>query len=244
MRERGETLTSIVAKEQLKRKVPETAGPPSNRNRTILIAASAFFLIVLGIASVSAAIFFRQNTHAPTVTSSIIFPNKTASVDVVQGPLSKSLAGFRQNATLVLGEVEKITVLQNGVPMAPQDLATALGAPPALAREVTDAMVGIHAFDRSQPFIIFKVAAYDRAFSAILVWEPDMARSLGEFFAPLGVTSAAPALTFKDAVVQNLDVRESQSSWPVLYTFPTQGLFVITTNEYTLREVMTRLGTR
>ncbi len=51
-----------------------------------------------------------------------------------------------------------------------------------------------------------------------------------------------PTLSFTDTVLQNLDTRESQSSWPVIYAFPTQGLLIFTTNEYTLREIMTRLG--
>ena len=68
-------------------------------------------------------------------------------------------------------------------------------------------------------------------------------QALGDFFAPLGKRADdAPSLTFKDTIVQNLDVRASQGEWPILYTFPEQHLVIITTNEFTFREIITRLG--
>jgi hypothetical protein len=243
MRERGTTLSAIVTAEQARKPQAEGPEPVREGRRTLVVAALALGLIVLGIASVSAAIIFSKKSAAPVVTTSIIFPNRTVSVDTAKGPLAEALTSLRTNENPSLGEIEKITVLVNGTPIAPQDLATALGAPEPVAREITDVMIGIHAFDRNQPFIIFRISAYDRSFAAALAWEPAMARSLGTFFAPLNAPDTVPRITFSDAVLQNIDVRRSGNVWPILYAFPTQDLLIITTNEYTLREILTRLGT-
>jgi hypothetical protein len=245
IRERGATLSSIVTAEQAK--VSQVAADPE-RNReghhTFIIAAVALFLIILGVASVTAAIVFRKKSEPILVTMSIIFPNRTVSIDTTKGPLAALLTSLRENENPSLGEVERVNILAAGIPIAPQGLASALGVPEALAREVTDAMVGIHAFDRNQPFVIFRVSAYDRTFNAALKAESNMARSLGAFFAPGGQIpkGGPPTLVFRDAVIGNLDIRKSQDAWPIMYAFPTQGLMVITTNEYTLREVLARLG--
>lgn len=245
IRERGATLSSIVTAEQAK--IPqETADLERNREgrRTIVVATLALTLIILGVASVTAAIVFRKKSEPILVTMSIIFPNKTVTVDTVKGPLVPQLTSLRENENPSLGEIEQMNILADGIPLLPQNLASALGVPEAVAREVTAGMVGIHAFERNQPFIIFRIAAYDRAFNAALKGESNMARALGTFFAPRGQVplGGPPTLIFTDAVVENLDVRKSQDAWPIMYTFPSQGLMIITTNEYTLREVLTRLG--
>lgn len=244
MRERGTTLTSIVSAEQARHAAPkEDPAVATNRRRTLILGALALCLIIIGAASVSAALFFRKKSQPTVITSSIIFPNRTVSVDVAAGPLAASLIALRENENPSLGEVERINVTAGGAPLSAQALATALGAPEPLVREVTDAMIGIHSFDRNQPFVIFEIAAYDRAFSATLAWEPSMGRALGMLFAPVGAKGNIPTLAFNDALIQNLDVRRSQAAWPVLYAFPSQHLLILTTNEYTLREVLVRLGT-
>lgn len=243
IRERGTTLSSIVTAEQARK--PKAEGPLlRSEPRTLMIAALAFFLIVLGVASVSAAVFFRKKSEPVVITTSVIFPNRTVTIDTAKGPLGTQLVALRENENPSLGEIERILVLSDGVPIVPQDLATALGVPTALVREVTDTMIGIHAFDGNQPFIIFRIAAYDRAFATTLQGESNMARSLGTFFAPSGQPPPAgpPTLVFRDAIIENLDVRRSQDAWPIVYTFPSQYLLIVTTNEYTVREVLARLG--
>lgn len=239
IRERGATLSSIVTAEQAKRPVIPSVDP-NMRRRTLLMAGGALALIIIGVGSVTAALVFRHKDEPIVLTTSIIFSNSTTKIDLVSDHFDTLLAGKRENDKLSLGEVERIAIASQGAPVAPQDIARALGIPDTIARDVTDAMVGVHAFDRTQPFVILKIGAYDRVFGALLKWEPDMARGLGAFFAPRG-GGTPPTLTFKDTIIDNLDVRVSQSAWPILYAFPAQNLLVITTNEYTLREVLTRL---
>lgn len=246
IRSRGETLSSIVAAQQENQPREQTPARAPLSQRTIFILGGALLFVVLGIVLIGTVMFLtRADEEVPSVSQSIIFPNKTVSVSVLPGDdLIEALAIERAQATLSLGEIERIVVTQNGVALPPQELALRLGLPSALAREVVDLMVGVHSFDRNQPFLILEVGAYDRSFNALLTWERDMGRSLGDFFKPVSATSAAPNTVFADEIIRNNDVRKSQALWPLLYTFPTRTTIVITTNEFTLREVITRLGSQ
>lgn len=244
IRARGETLASIVNTEQRaarEREKPRTE--PSSRGMLFLIGGLVLF--VLGIVVVATTLFFvTRGTDEPQLPTSLIFPNKTAALEFPEGEsLIGLLAQERSGADLSLGEIERVVVVRDGVPLPPNEVARALGIPNAIAREAADIMVGIHSFDRNQPFIIMKVVTYDRTFEALLEWERDIARALGAFFAPRGATPLEdPDLSFHDEIIRNLDARKSQDAWPILYAYPVRTLIVITTNEFTLREITTRLG--
>ena len=241
IRDRGATLSSIINAERTQPHAPET--PKGEHGHLRMIAIGAVILIIFGVSIVGAAWSISRPADTPALSAhSIIFPNKTVSVDAGAAPLVPPLTAVRDSAALSLGEIEWIAVQREGGPLGGADLARALGAPEAFAREVGDVMVGIHSFDRNQPFIILTITAYDRAFGAALGWEREMGGDLGAFFAPVGAEGLPPPLTFTDAVIQNLDVRKSAETWPILYAFPRRDLMIITTNEFTLREILTRLG--
>lgn len=244
IRSRGETLSSIALKEQAaKRSAPLRTARPVSHARLFVFAGAGF--ILLGTLLLVGVFFITQRQeNTQEFPASIIFPNDTALVIAPgnTGELIAALAAERDGADLSLGEVRRLILVENSAALAPDDAARRLGMPDALSRQVTDIMVGIHSFDRNQPFIILSVAAYDRSLSALLAWESDMARDLGAFFKPTAGALPAPTLTFSDAVVQNVDVRRSQEAWPIIYAYPARTLVIITTNEFTLREVMARLG--
>lgn len=239
---RGETLSSIVTAEK-RRPVEDNAEAGRHPNRRFVFIGGAILLVLLGIGTIAGVSFslIRQN-QPPDSTESIIFANRNLNIeDAPDG--RAALARVRAETDLSLGEVARVAILTGGAELAPQEMARALGLSDALAREVTEVMVGIHAFDRNQPFILFRISAFDRALGALLSQEKTLGADLGPFFAPRGATESAPsALSFTDAVVRNIDVRRSGSAWPILYAFPARTLLVITTNEFTLREVMSRLG--
>ena len=245
IKKRGETLASIVNKEKTS---PVQEGALRERApwsmRKIALVAGAGVLVLSGIGTLVAVTVFSPKTTVTTAQDgAIIFPNKTERLSLTEGAdLAKELATTRANESLSLGEIARITVTGDQGALSPTALAEKLGLPSALVRETQDIMIGVHAFDRNQPFIIIKVGAYDRAFGAMLSFERDMGRTLDGFFAPSGTTESAPSLTFTDTIIRNLDARVSQDAWPILYTFPSQNLLIITTNQYTLREIMTRLG--
>ncbi len=137
----------------------------------------------------------------------------------------------------------------------------ALGAPDTLVRALLPNFVlGVHVFDGNQPFIIFKTDSYEQVFAGMLAWEDSMQSDLSPLFdrtptahiAGSGTTAAqavsAPQLLstpFTDRVVENHDARVIQNSSGdiiLLWTFIDRNTLVITTNEYTLREIISRLS--
>lgn len=243
---RGESLASIVNKEQTReQKNTQTQTTSALTPRRILLIAGTAVLILAGLGVFIGSVLFSPSDEVTTLNTGIIFTNEvfTISTQGNAGPLIDQLADIRERENLLLGEIMRVDLIENGTPIVGAELADRLSLPSALAREVGEVMVGIHAFDRNQPFIILRVGTYDRSFGAMLGWERDMARALGDFFAPVDASqSTPPPLTFTDEVVRNVDVRRSEESWPILYTFLQQDLLVITTNEFTLREITTRLG--
>lgn len=244
IKERGATLSSIVTaeKKQAREKAHAPEAVNSRGNRRRLIAIGAALLILLGVGSIIAVVVSRIDSEESSTTStSIIFTNHTTGV-IAGNDLPGQLNAVRTGVDMSLGEITRIIVTENDEELPPSELALRVGLPETLAREVSGIMLGIHAFDRNQPFIILSVGAFDRSFNALLDAEAKLGVALGAFFAPVGGAGNAPTLTFKDAIIRNIDVRKSEGGWPILYAYPTRTLIVITTNEFTLREVLTRLG--
>lgn len=252
IRKRGSTLTSIVGAEK-KRNAEAgiyTGEKPieQNKSRVLFFVGGAVLLVILGALSIGVALMLQKPGGTTPTRTALISTNRSEKIEeVADMPLAKLLAGVRASATLNLGEVEAFSITDGGVPLTAEQVLTALGAPNELARNASDIMVGVHSFEYNQPFILIRVSEYDRAFAAMLVWESTMSAGLDDFFKPTnvtssGITSIAPLLTFTDHVSQNIDIRESQPEWPVVYAFLGRDLLLITTNESTLHEIVTRVS--
>lgn len=245
IRTRGETLASIVASEKKRPAKILSEEEVLQKRKNIFIVSGAFLFFVLGIGAIAGVSYFiRDQYKTPSITENIIFANRTISIEVNAENVREKLALARANTDMSLGEVARLVPTENGVILSPQETAIRIGLPGTLAREVTDVMVGIHSFDRNQPFILMEIAAYDRSFNALLGAEAELGRNLQTFFAPHNATGESPRLLFHDAVLRNIDVRQSDSVWPILYSYPQRTLLVITTNEFTLREIISRLSNR
>lgn len=250
---RDATLSSIITAEQMRGGGPERpeapAAPRDNGPRLIVsLSVGALILVVIGVGAIWAAITWNAQPKQIVSSAAGLIPVNARTV-VIEGdktPLATSLAAARSSAELDLGEVEALDVATGTEALSAENLLTALGAPNELARNANGILIGLHSFNHVQPFIIVSVSAYDRAFEAMLAWEKTIGDDLGPFFAPEGAPQGigfrAPRLSFTDHVSGNIDIRESQGAWPVFYAFPRQNLLVITTNENTLKEVMTRLS--
>lgn len=118
-------------------------------------------------------------------------------------------------------------------------------------------MLGIHVFNQNQPFIIFKSNSYQHSFAGLLEWEETMYHDfilftglksdpiLGAPIDPQTGREITLSEKFVDKVVQNIDVRALVSETggiKFLYAFPNQQTLIITTNENTLTEIITRLN--
>lgn len=250
MKRKGSTLASIVgaereraARELALDQVDESEETVSKWKNPVLLV-STIVLSLAAVVAIGVTIYFTQfaNTSEPTDTPSIIFPNKIVKYTVPSYlSVSDALAGERISQPLSLGEIERVDLTLEVGTTSARDLLAKFNPPPELLREAESVMFGVHSFDHNQPFIIIEVTQYDRAYGAMLKWEEDMGRNLGNFYKPEG-GKVPPTTLFTDKVIQNIDVRISQPEWPILYAFPRRDVLVITTNQYTLQEILTRLN--
>jgi len=243
IKKRGATLSSIISAEKTSAdKKPRVSTTPSPKGKNVALIVGTFALLVLGSSALIFTFFITEkNANEQEARVSVISPNKVLRVPY-SSTLTTDLGEIRKNTDVTLGEMLRLDIYEGQVFASHNQILEALRIPEALRRETKDVMLGIHSFDRNQPFIILSVSAYDRSFNALLEWEDEIARSLGSFFAPLGETGNPPIVSFSDGVVQNIDIRKSQSGWPILYGYVTRNVLVITTNEFTLREILSRFS--
>ncbi len=129
-------------------------------------------------------------------------------------------------------------------------------------------LLGVHSFDENQPFLVLQVDSYGTAFASMLQWERTMQGELSPLFTrtpspkvqspaitqidPNATTTEPEAPTvfiptsFVDKVLENRDVRAivgKDGDVLLLWTFLGRNTILITTNEYTLREVVSRINT-
>lgn len=244
IRKRGATMATIVGAERERIAKEDTPPPPEKKKispRTIAFLAGAGALVLIGAAAIAAAIIFSpKGPSVQTPAPGLIYANKTVRLEVAEDPLPAALTAERETAALSLGEVERIIPTVGGVEASAPSILAALGAPETLARNAKRVMLGVHAFDRNQPFIIVETNFYDITFEGMLEWEPRMAETLGGFFRPVSAVGRVPELHFTDAIFKNIDMRQSERTWPVIYAFPERDLLIVTTNENTLAEILTR----
>ena len=196
-------------------------------------------------------------------TKIISLKGTESALDILQ-----MLESAREGVALALGLVSRIYIAQDasgfvvgagGVIPAPLFLSLlAPSAPNALVRSLEDAyIVGVHSFDGNQPFIIFKTNAYEQTYAGMLSWEQNIQNDLSPLFlrTPRERTPdeiiPKPAQDFRvvaspfiDAVVENHDarvIRNDTQDILLLWAFADRQTLVLTTNEYTFREVLTRL---
>jgi hypothetical protein len=123
---------------------------------------------------------------------------------------------------------------------APIELAGALG---------DDFFFGIHTVDENAPIIIVPVTSYERAFAAMLEWEPYMNLDLEPLFTlmPQQTKDAQGAIVerkFEDTVMRNYDVRalkDDQGQIQLYYSFPTRNVLIIAESPYSFTEILSRL---
>jgi hypothetical protein len=123
-------------------------------------------------------------------------------------------------------------------------------------------MLGVHVFDGNQPFLIFSVNFFENAFAGMLQWEDELQIDLAPLFGPALVTQPRPVTgtstgmiqpsapgtgQFTDEIIRNKEVRvlrNANGKIILLYGFVDRNTLVITTNEFTFAEIVTRLSSR
>ena len=257
--------TERRARAQEKVEVPSRASSVS-LHRVLLFGGIAFVVLLMGV---SAWLFFTRENNAPqTFTEqppAFIFVEAKTELPTEGSEGGSLLARLAQSVTgshLILGAVEQFypTSLSGDVAhlLTTQEFLSALktGAPDSLARSLSPQFLfGVHVFNGNQPLLVFKTLSYDNTFSAMLRWEESMQRDLAPAFGTALETldrgtiatstdAILSATAFEDAVIRNKDARVLRSrngSIVLLYSFVDHETLVITTNEYTLAEVVSRM---
>ncbi len=234
----------------------------------ILLLAAAAGLIAWSLLSRTAPIAAPAAPASTFITTDETVPVAVAP-DESRTELMQDLEAKSQGVTLALGLIARLypeasAGAAGGAPAAlsTQQLLALLApnAPDELARALSpEYLLGVHSFGGNQPFLIFKTDTYSQAFAGMLAWETSMQDDLAPFFTRTpspripeqGTTTPAvsPQLLgtpFVDRVIENHNARVIENSSGdilLLWTFINQETLVITTNEYTLREIISRLTT-
>lgn len=234
-------------------------------SRLLLIS---IILFVLGGLSIGGFFLYRayaeRGLAAVPDVPSLIFAENTVPLPLDQmspAILKSSLANARTNLSNAPGSIVRIipTVSTTTVsgklenrPATAKEFLVALGTELPLSLRGAlddDFFLGLQAGDGNTPVLIFTVNSYERAFSGMLDWESRMSEMLSPPFdrIPTTVEAQDGSLTnnpFKDVVIKNYDARvltDPSNTNALMYSFPNRNLFIITSNPYTLTEILSRL---
>lgn len=202
---------------------------------------------------------------------SLIFADSKQAIDTSSKDarsILQALTIAKDSTARSLGDIEQLYLNARTVDGAPtvltsQDFLSIINArvSDSFLRSLGSTFtVGVHVFNGNQPFILFTTNSYENSFAGMLAWEetiqgtlaPLFGEALPTAFQNISSTSTSTkggtlpiARTFQDRVIRNIDARvltDDSGAVVLLYAFPSQQVLVLTTNEQTLVEVISRLN--
>ncbi|HUD02854.1 MAG TPA: hypothetical protein VMR46_02430 [Candidatus Paceibacterota bacterium] len=208
--------------------------------------------------------------QAPTAPFIAVDDTKTITIDqyTTRTSLMSTLTAAKQATALSLGLMSRLLITtasstasgQVLVPLDAQSFFTLIA--PDIPQNLLLTMqptflLGVHVYNDNQPFFIIRVDSYEQAYASMLAWEPTMQADLSPLFdytpsphiPEQGIATTTPPAQFiqtgfVDMIVENHDARVIQNSTgdiSLLWTFIDRNTLVITTNDATLREIISRL---
>lgn len=261
-------VRAVALEEEKRHRIEERSPAPKMSRRSMFTLFIVIVLIGTGLLAIGAVFMVMQQRSADTSTalrSNILFAEQSVPFPVDNespGDIRRTLASARNSSSLTLGAILQILPMRtitdpstgeaSGIPLTFGEFLTALGtrAPAELARAVEeDFFFGIHTVDENAPVIVVPVTSYERAFAAMLAWEPYMNLDLEPLFTlmPAQVQSPDGTLserTFEDTVMRNYDVRalkDDQGQIQLYYSFPTRNVLIIAESPYSFTEILSRL---
>lgn len=230
------------------------AAKPKKRTEVIPILAG-IVLIVFGGAGVWFAYNFMQShVAAPTIKTiqTLITPDSKvilSSANPTQA-LIQEAAQTIPDGQIVLTYTTISSSTPTGVVTNPEqggDLFAHLdlGTPDIIVRNIApESTVGvIHAGAETKPFFLLKVDSYDRTFSGMLNWEPNMGQDISNLYPAYDATSSAQ---FIDDVVASHPVRvlrDSQGRSVLMYGYTAdKQVLIIARDEAAYTVLLNRLA--
>jgi hypothetical protein len=227
----------------------------------IAVAASVTAYVLLSPTSIPV----KVATSVPFIT---IDDSKAVLIQPGDSPadIMNDLVSTAKSEQLAVGLIAGFTPMEASttdaeapaVPLSAQQFISALApdVPNTLLRTLEpNFLLGVHSFNNTnQPFLILSVDSYEQGFAGMLAWETTMSQDLAPLFpttsslpAPSTVAATSTQVIntgFTDNVVDNHDARvllDQNGNSILLWAFLDQQTIVITTNQYTLTEIISRL---
>lgn len=259
-----------IALEEEKRHRIEKRTPPRVRASKHSLFTLFIVILLFGTGALAlGAVYVITNQRAvqsnAALQSNILFAEQKVPFPIdneAPGDVRRILASARTSNALTLGailQIEPVTTVTDPIsgsvsatPITFGAFLTALGtrAPAELARALgDDFFFGIHTVDENAPVIIVPVRSYERAFAAMLEWEPYINADLDPLFTGLSAQATGPdgvpiAREFADTVMRNYDVRalkDDSGTIQLYYSFPTRNILIIAESPFSFTEVLSRL---
>lgn len=235
----------------------------------IFLAAASGALAYLITRPTSVPVAATAAPNAPFIAVDAV-KEITITKDAPREQVLASLDAARQATSLSLGLISQLLVTESSttasgtteLPISAQEFFTLIAPrmPQALVRSFKPQyLLGVHVYNGNQAFIIGNVYSYEEAYSGMLAWEPYLKQDLSPLFnytpspriPEQGVATTSPnpegqfiKTGFVDKIVENHDARVLQNEYGdvyLLWTFLDRNTLVVTTNDATLREIISRL---
>ncbi|MFC1731436.1 hypothetical protein ACFL6I_14045 [candidate division KSB1 bacterium] len=234
------------------------------------LGSIVFILLGAGVIVFFLFFYEKEKVIIEQDVPSFIFVEEQKEIDITgknAREILQALGAERANTSLPLGQIAQLYLTETTQELdsevtrtiSSEEFLTSIRAQisEAFLRSVDPSfMVGIHVFNQNQPFIIFESNSYQHSFAGLLEWERTMYNDLFLFIGrktdpilrvPIDPQTGEGVVlreSFEDRIIQNIDVRALTSvagDIEFLYAFPNQQTLIITTNENTLIELITRL---
>ena len=256
LRKENGSVVKIAIDEQKKK---DYLSLEPKKNRFWVIISIVLFVIGLGVIIIllipkkeTGGVLKNTPIIKPIIASEIIKNIDIAGVD--KDRIMRFIADELNNNTLRLDVVENINLVEN-ISLGEQPIETSrflhlIGSrvPPPLLRSLDDYfMIGLYAFDGNNLFVLFKTSSYENTFAGMLDWESEI---FGEFYQMFNIDVSGERSElfnkkFKDIFVRNRDARaiiDENGEVVLMYLFINKNTIIITRDENSLLEVITRLG--
>jgi hypothetical protein len=244
-------------------KTEKEENSPSSPKNIILIALSIFF-IVGGIGLVTYLSFIKKADQTPLLVdlpeSGII---RTESIISIPGDTLERSGIIEAMERIKTSEIKLNTMTEGLFTIGTGTAKTRMPSteffnllesrmPDTLLRAIGyNFMIGVHAFDGNNTYMILTTESFEHAYAGMLSWEPYMRQDIGIFFSTASTATNASTTvdllkfnTFEDTVIKNKDIRilkNEKGGTELMYGFVDPTTIVITTSSYTLQEIMERL---
>ncbi len=226
---------------------------------TYALITLAGLFVIIGIALIFYFTLIYQGNKSvlpPEVVPSFIFTEQQEKVDL-SGTDRRSalqlLTNTKDIVSVSLDEVALLYLVEGELVFTAGKFLTHIDAQVsgAFLRSLADDMnIGVHVFKGNQPFIIFKTNFYENSFAGMLQWEKNMNEDLAPLFGPVvqleqGTTTDTlfSASSFRDKIFKNKDTRilTHEGKTILMYSFVDKNTILLTTNEDTFEEIITRI---